>query len=657
MISKILIANRGEIARRIIRTAHKMGIATVGIYTSEEPNAAWSAESGESAFLDGIHLKDTYLNSSKIIALAKQFDCDAIHPGYGFLSENAEFARLCVVNNITFIGPKPEVIELMGNKLSARKFAIENGLAIPFGIEGSMEEIVMNSNKLPYPVIIKASAGGGGKGMHIVYSAEELSEKIASAQREALTWFGNGSVYVEQYFENARHIEVQVVGDNFGNYLHLFERECTLQRNYQKVIEEAPSPTLSEPQRNAICSEALKLAKAAKYNNVGTIEFLWANDQFFFLEMNTRIQVEHPVTEMITGIDLVEQQILICQNLEIILRQKDIKINGWSVEARIYAENPEKGFKPSGGFMHLLQFPSRLNARIESTYKSASEISTSFDGLIAKVIVQKTNRNEALSHLSQVLDKTIVHGVDSNTKFLSLLLNHPDIVTNRIHTKYLHQNWEALKNSLVTEKKSISPIIPIIGYVAALSSKNTKDESTIWDKTGPLSNVSKQTINLDGVLYEFQLYRTNLRYEILWNNILFSVFINQLTKYEIWFVLDGMEHKLFFSKGSDSCWIQYNGILFRAKSLNILDYVTIIKKKDEEICGGNFNLVSPLHGIIAAVNVIAGQKVEQGTTVLTIESMKTENHISCPSTGIVEKIWIEQNHGVKENQLLVSFIN
>ncbi len=657
MISKILIANRGEIARRIIRTAQKMGIVTVGIYTQDEQNAAWIHESSESAFLEGVDLKETYLNSSKIISLAKQFNCDAIHPGYGFLSENPEFAKLCALNHIAFIGPNADVIELMGNKLTARKFAVENGLPVPFGIEGTLEQIINKAQELPYPVIIKASAGGGGKGMHIVYSASELSEKMIAAQREAFSWFGNGSVYVEQYFENARHIEVQVIGDNFGNYLHLFERECTLQRNYQKIIEEAPSPTLSDVQRVAICTAAVQLAKAANYNNVGTIEFLWANGQFYFLEMNTRIQVEHPVTEMITGIDLVEQQILISNNHKIKLSQTDIKINGWAVEARIYAENPEKGFQPSAGFMHMLQFQKSLPCRIESTYCGASDISDSFDGLISKLIVHKANRQEALSHLSNVLDETLVHGVDSNTKFLSMLLRHPDVISNRIHTKYLQQNMETLKEELKKHKDSINSILPIIGYVACLNFANTTKGASIWKKTGSLSTVSKQTIIIDGIRYEFLVCIFNGRYEVIWENYLFNIYIKYLNKNEIHVVIDKIEYKLFFSKGSDAFWVQIEGVLFKIKSQHEIDFATIVKKQEEQLVGRNFNLVSPLHGKVAAVHVIAGQKVEQGTTIITIESMKTENHISSPSSGIVEKIWIEKSLSVKENQLLVSFIN
>ncbi len=653
MITKILIANRGEIARRIIKTAKKLGIQTVGICTSNELTNAWADEADEQVFLSGKNLSETWLNADKIIALAKESSCDAVHPGYGFLSENAAFAQKCGEQQLLFIGPSAHVIELMGDKIGARSFAKNAGIPVAFALEGNQETILKQAHNLPYPVIIKASAGGGGKGMHIVQSAGELKKKLEKAQGEANKWFGNGTVYVEQYFEEARHIEVQILGDNHGNVIHLYERECTLQRNYQKIIEEAPSPTLNQQQRETICSAAVKLAKAANYNNAGTIEFLWANNEFYFLEMNTRIQVEHPVTEMITGLDLVELQLAVSNNFPLQIRQKDVKINGVAVEARIYAEKPEENFKPSAGILHHLNIVANPMLRFDGAYHPGAEIVTSYDGMIGKLIVHHNQRHDVLQGLAKGLTETQIHGVETNVSFLYRLLTHPKVINNNIYTRFINNELDLLNK---TESNDNSFEIIIAAYAAALLATRSVQKST-WSLHSSIVAVAKQTVLLNGALIDFKLIMQPKGFQLVLNEKMFNVFNHSLNNNTINLVIDGIKHKVFVTKGRDAFWVQYKNQLSVLRSQHLLSQASLPKKAGINGTVGDFEIKSPLHGKISSIMVKPGQTVEQGASILTIESMKTENHIASPATGIVDMIWIEKDALVKENQLLMTFKN
>ena len=367
-INKVLIANRGEIAVRVIKTLKKLHIDSVAVFADNDANALHRRMADEAYPLGNGTLKDTYLNVCKIIDAALDAGVDAIHPGYGFLSESPELAKACQANNLIFIGPDAETMRLMGNKIAARKVAVEHGIPVAFGTMGSHEEILQMADTLPYPVLIKAAAGGGGKGMHIVWDKSDLKDELQRASREAEKYFGDGTVFVEQYIENPRHIEVQVLADHHGHVIHLHERECTIQRRYQKIIEESPSPTLTEEKRQQICDTAVKLCQAIGYHNAGTVEFLVdKNMNFFFLEMNTRIQVEHPVTEMRTGIDIVEEQIRIARGKEMGWTQDMIQPQGHAIELRIYAEDPVNGFLPTPGKVTAYHEPQVRGARVDSS--------------------------------------------------------------------------------------------------------------------------------------------------------------------------------------------------------------------------------------------------------------------------------------------------
>ena len=411
-INKVLIANRGEIAVRIIRTLRRLHIESVAVFADNDAEALHRRLADEAYPLGNGSLKDTYLNIQKIIDAALDAGVDAIHPGYGFLSENPDFAEACAANNLIFIGPDADTMRLMGNKIAARQVAIDNGIPVTFGLTGSLEDIMVKADTLPYPVLIKAAAGGGGKGMHIVRKKDDLKDELERASREAEKYFGDGTVFVEQYIENPRHIEVQILADHHGNIIHLYERECTIQRRYQKIIEESPSPTLTEEKRQQLLATAVKLCKGIGYKNAGTVEFIVDQDlNFYFLEVNTRIQVEHPVTEMRTGIDIVEEQIRIARGKEMGWTQDMIQAQGHAVEMRVYAEDPENGFLPTPGKVTAYHEPQVRGARVDSSIDGPCTISEAYDPMIAKLICHGKTRQAAIETAQHALKEFIIQGL------------------------------------------------------------------------------------------------------------------------------------------------------------------------------------------------------------------------------------------------------
>ncbi|MGE7903506.1 acetyl-CoA carboxylase biotin carboxylase subunit [Peribacillus sp. NPDC094092] len=444
MFKKVLIANRGEIAVRVIRACKEMGISTVAVY-SEADREALHVRLADEAYCIGPHLSSkSYLNMENLLIVAQVSHADAIHPGYGFLAESAEFANICVENDIIFIGPSAEAISKMGAKAVARETMEDAGVPIVPGTDGIIEDIdeaVVTARSIGYPVIVKATAGGGGKGMRVAECEEELKNAISMAQQEAATAFGNAGVYLEKYIEEPRHIEIQIMGDSFGNVVHLGERDCSIQRRHQKLIEEAPSPALDEELRTKMGEAALKAAKAVQYSGAGTIEFLLDKyKNFYFMEMNTRIQVEHPVTELITGVDLIKEQILIASGHRLSVKQEDIHINGWAIECRINAENPDKKFMPSPGKIGLYLPPGGFGIRVDSAVYPEYTISPFYDSMIAKLIVHGKNREEAIARMKRALSEFVIEGIDTTIAFHLRLLEHPDFKAGNFNTKFLEMN-------------------------------------------------------------------------------------------------------------------------------------------------------------------------------------------------------------------------
>lgn len=482
-IKKILVANRGEIALRVLKTAREMGISVVTVYADDDKTLPHALYSDESYSLGSGTLADTYLNKAKLIEIAKKSGADAIHPGYGFLSENEEFARLVEKNGIIFIGPTPESIVLMGDKIGSKK-ALEK-IKIPLtpgyhGDDQSDENLMKEAKRIGYPVLIKASAGGGGKGMRIVHEDSELLESIRGAKSEGLKSFSSDKVLIEKYVVNPRHIEVQLMSDTHGNHLHFYERECSIQRRYQKVVEETPAPNMSQELRLKICETAVQIAKGINYRGAGTVEFIMAQDgSYYFMEMNTRLQVEHPVTEMVTGHDLVRYQIMVAQGDKLPIKQEEIRQKGQAIECRIYAEDPDNNFMPTIGRIERIGVPTLRDVRLDCGFLDGTEVGVNYDPMLAKLVVWGEDRSLAISKTIQSLDEVLFLGVKTNRDYLKRILAHKDFQAGHTHTHFIPDH----KEELAPKPLEKDVIAAMIAALTLSESKPMKSSGEITLKT------------------------------------------------------------------------------------------------------------------------------------------------------------------------------
>ena len=448
MFKRILIANRGEIAVRILRCCRELDIETVAVYSEADKTALHVQLATQAVCIGPAKAAQSYLNAAAILTVAMETGCDAIHPGFGFLSENSEFARLCQECGITFIGPRPEVIDMMGNKSAARQLMIDHGVPVVPGSQGSLdtpEEAQRIADEIGYPVLLKAAAGGGGRGMRRVFSREELIPNFEAARAEAVACFGNGEMYLEKLVLNPRHVEFQILADEKGNTVHLGERDCSIQRKNQKLMEESPCKALSPELRKAMGEAAVNAAKAAGYTGAGTIEFVLSPEgEFYFIEMNTRIQVEHPVTEMVTGIDLIREQIRVAAHLPLGFEQKDIVFSGHAIECRINAENPAKGFLPSPGKVEFLHLPGGCGVRVDTALYPGYETSPFYDSMVAKIIVHAPNRLQAIRRMRRALEELVIDGIDTGADLAHLILYHPDYLKGNYNTSFIENYLEEL---------------------------------------------------------------------------------------------------------------------------------------------------------------------------------------------------------------------
>ncbi len=453
MFEKVLIANRGEIALRIHRACREMGIKTVAVHSTADADAMHVKLADEAVCIGPASAKDSYLNKAAIISAAMMTGADAIHPGYGFLSENADFADMVEAHNMVFIGPKPHMIRLMGDKVTAKKAAIESGLPVVPGSDGdvkTVDEALMWGEKIGYPVIVKAAAGGGGKGMKVAHNATEMADAFTLAKNEARNSFSSDVVYIEKYLQTPRHIEVQIIADNYGNVVHLGERDCSLQRNHQKVLEETPSPALNSKQRREIGEIAASAMKKLGYSNVGTIEFLYENGRFYFLEMNTRVQVEHPISEMVTGVDIVRDQLRVSAGAPLGYTQKDIVFAGHAIECRINAENP-KTFIPCPGKIGAWHTPGGLEVRVDSGMYAGYKVPSCYDSMVAKLIVHGRTRNGAMMRLRRALEEFVIEGISTTIPLHQCIITNPEFLDGEYNIHWLEKFISEHQDDIIEE--------------------------------------------------------------------------------------------------------------------------------------------------------------------------------------------------------------
>lgn len=651
-IKKILIANRGEIACRIARTCKKLEITSVAVYSDADQNSKFVREASEAIALGGNSALESYLDAGKIIEAARKSGADAIHPGFGFLSENAAFAQAVENAGLIFIGPKSATIEKMGSKKHAKTLMSKSGVPVIPGYQGdkqSTDDLFAEALKVGFPCMIKASAGGGGKGLKLAHNKDELKATIESAKREAKSAFGDDTMLIEKFIQNPRHIEVQVFGDAHGHVVYLFERECTLQRRHQKVIEEAPSSAVNETLRKKLGAAAVLAAKSVDYLGAGTVEFVMAEDgTFYFLEMNTRLQVEHPVTEFITGLDLVEWQILVAQGEALPLTQKDLKIHGHAMEARVYAEDADNGFLPASGTIAHLALANIPNVRYDLGVDEGDEISVFYDPMIGKIIAHADTREACIHKLAKALDETTILGTTTNLWFLKKLILEPDHILGKMHTGFIADHLAELI------KKSSEPVPLYFIAAAALSffsqQKNSKlplMQSLAGFRISSSQKIPAQLVcngkTLD-LSYRIQsLSQRELEISIEDNT--YSVCVNATKDHLATLTINGHRHEIIYCSQKDV-------LCFKTDHGNLT--ITLQNDKAQhQNHASDATLTAPLPGKVLKIMTAAGKDVAIGEVLMIVEAMKMEHPIKASSAGLVKKIFFKENDAVKLGDVLI----
>ncbi len=649
---KILIANRGEIACRIIRTAHKLGVKTVAVYSDADAKSLHVAMADEAVHIGASPVAESYLIGERIIQAAKATGAEAIHPGYGFLSENPNFVEQVVDAGLIFIGPSAASIRAMGLKDAAKRLMEKAGVPVVPGYHGEAQELVLLAGKahdIGYPVLIKARAGGGGKGMRRVDSPDDFAEALAGAKREAKAAFGDDAVLIEKYVEKPRHIEVQVFGDNHGNAVHLFERDCSAQRRHQKVIEEAPAPGMTDEMRTAMTDAAVKAAKAISYSGAGTIEFIvdasqgLRTDRFWFMEMNTRLQVEHPVTEMITGLDLVEWQLRVAAGEKLPLSQDQIALNGHAFEARLYAEDASKGFLPAIGTLHHLAFPATAPAgtamRIETGVRAGDAISPYYDPMIAKIVVHAADRATALDALAQVIDETEIAGSVTNAAFLAALARDADFAVGDVDTGLIGRKQHELTTLPPASADTISLAALLASGAGAVEmSEDPWSTLTGYSHFHPLAR--SVTIGMgDTAIHASVVPLENSRFAV-------KLDVSDQTH----------EHASPFSEGFAgrfAIWPDHVTIFENGNAYTFSVPDPFAAAADGE--AGASSMRAPMPGLAKLVMAAKGDAVTKGQALLILEAMKMEHTISAAHDGVIEDI-VSQGSQVTDGTVLVRFV-
>jgi 3-methylcrotonyl-CoA carboxylase alpha subunit len=634
----LLIANRGEIAVRVIRTAKAMGLRTVAVYSEADRGAMHVAMADEAQLLGPARARDSYLNIERVLEAARASGSEALHPGYGFLSESAEFAQACADAGLVFVGPTAEMIAAMGSKSGSKMLMEKSGVPLVPGYHGEAQDeatLAKAADTIGFPVLVKASAGGGGRGMRIVRSAGELAAAVVSAKREAKAAFGDDRMLIEKFVQNPRHIEVQVIGDSHGNLLSLFERECTLQRRHQKVVEEAPSPTLNATQREAVCAAARKAASTVKYVGAGTIEFVSDGKDVFFIEMNTRLQVEHPVTELITGIDLVEWQLRVAFGEKLPLAQDEIRLNGHAIEARVYAENPRRNFLPSAGLIRTWRTPEPSNGlRIDAGYRQGDTVSPNYDAMLAKVIAWAPTRDAAIERLNRGLEESDVRGVVTNIPFLSALVMHPDVRANKIDTGFIERELKNLTPP-PAEPGDLELCAAVAAVVSAEEAASKAEAHSPWRTAGWMPVGRRQRVfafrHGQGAEREVSLTYGNGPAKLSIGDREFALASSPADDGGFDLTLDGAKSRVF-------AVIEGHELYLRTRNGRFdLHWVDPFGGDDEEQVGED-KIVAPLPGTVVALLAEVGAVLEKGAPILTLEVMKMEQTLRAPFAGVLRAI-------------------
>jgi 3-methylcrotonyl-CoA carboxylase alpha subunit len=657
LFTKILIANRGEIACRVIRTARRMGIATVAIYSEADANALHVALADEARLIGPAPARDSYLNIAAIIDAARQSGAQAVHPGYGFVSENPDFAEACAKAGIVFIGPPAEAIRAMGSKAAAKALMQAHGVPVVPGYHGDAQDpasLAAEADRIGFPVLIKASAGGGGRGMRIVTRADEFARALIGAKREAAGAFGDDRVLIERYLERPRHIEVQVFGDRHGNIVHLFERDCSIQRRHQKVVEEAPAPGLDKARRKKLGEMAVAAARAVGYVGAGTVEFIAEGGSarnFYFMEMNTRLQVEHPVTEAITGTDLVEWQIRVAADEALPLQQSEIALNGHAIEVRLYAENPERGFLPATGTLHGLHFPGLDLARVDTGVRQRDAVTSFYDPMIAKIIAWGEDRDAARVRLQHALADTAILGVATNLAFLNRVVGEPDFAAGKVDTGFIERHRDTLL--------SASRAAPDIALAAAALRRLTKpsaasgaDRFSPWARsdgwrlngaTAPLSLHFRH--DADDLAIEATAASGGWKLRLGERDCAAASKPGPDGKLAV--ILDGIRRqvRVLEHDGELAVFVDGEGWHFTAVD-------PLAPPAGADIAGGR--LTAPMPGRVIQLLVSVGETVRQGQPMMVIEAMKMEHTIAAPRDGIVAAVHYAAGDPVEEGAELIA---
>jgi acetyl/propionyl-CoA carboxylase alpha subunit len=627
-----------------------MGIGSVAVYSDADKNALFVKKADEAIRLPGVQATDTYLNHDRIIDAAKISGADAIHAGYGFLSENTSFAARCKSEGLIFIGPSPEVIAAMGSKTAAKETAKKAGVPVVPGYHGkdqSYETLLAEANKIGYPVLLKASAGGGGKGIRIVHRAEELQAASESASREALKSFGDGSLLLEKYFPWAKHIEFQIFGDEYGNYTHFFERECSLQRRYQKVIEESPSPSLTPELRKRMGAAAVAAAKSINYTNAGTVEFILDKQgNFYFLEVNTRLQVEHPVTEETTGLDLVRLQIEIAQGLPLTVNAENLHQKGHAIECRICAEDPENNFFPSTGDIIFCNQPELPGLRYDSGVESGSKVDVFYDSLILKIIATGKNRDEAITRMHHALNKVSVLGVTTNKDFVKQLLQHPLFLNGSFDTKLIEREFgEYKKNAPLSVIHQLSIAALLYAWQQRRADEKFAHSLNGWRNIFYQPQVFQYEIEGHVLSVGYRYLGAN-NFEVLFGEMKMALELLSLNGHTLSFALNNHRQTYFVAQQGDNFFIQHpHAGTFRLKQL------PRFSEPGGAIAKGSY--VAPMPGEIIKILVKPGEVVKSGKGLLIMSSMKMETTIEAHADGEVEEVMVTEKSFVEAQTVLL----